>query len=96
MHSLRDYIKNIAIKFLPLYQWCYVKRLRFKKRINVVFFASSLSMWRYQHLYEALSKHPRFNVSIVIAPYVPYSTEQKKRDIETLKDYFTKKNPFLY
>ena len=95
MASLIYIIKIFLIKLLPLYQWCYVKRLRFKKRINVVFFASSLSMWRYQHLYEALSKHPRFNVSIVIAPFVPYSIEQREGDVCVLKDYFTKKNiPF--
>lgn len=96
MASLIHIIKIFLVKLLPLYQWCYVKRLRFKKRINVVFFASSLSMWRYQHLYEVLSKHPRFNVSILIAPAIAFSDTQKKIDIELLKAFFTEKNmPFL-
>ena len=94
--QIKRKIKDILLRLLPFYQWCYVKRLRFKKKINVVFFASSLSMWRYQHLYEAMSKHPRFNVWIVIAPAAAFSDSQKKKDIEILKEFFNSKNiPFL-
>lgn len=94
--KLRKIIKKIALFFLPFYQYCLVQRLRHKKKINVVFFASSLSMWRYQNLYEAISKHPKFNAWIVIAPAVAFNDEQRQKDIETLKDFFSKKNiPFL-
>lgn len=94
--KLRQIIKNIVLFFLPFYQYCLVQRLRHKKKINVVFFASSLSMWRYQNLYEEISKHPKFNAWIIIAPTVAFNDEQKHKDIEILKDYFTKKNvPFL-
>ena len=94
--KLREIIKKIALFFLPFYQYCLVQRLRHKKKINVVFFASSLSMWRYQNLYEEISKYPKFNAWIVIAPAVAFNDEQKHKDIETLKDFFSKKNiPFL-
>lgn len=89
-------IKNKLLRYLPLYQWYYVKRLRFKKEINVVFFAASLPMWRYQHVYEELCRHPRFKTWIVIAPASAFSNTQKAKDIEALEDFFTKKNiPFL-
>ena len=89
-------IKNKLLRYLPLYQWYYVKRLRFKKEINVVFFAASLPMWRYQHVYEELCRHPRFKTWIVIAPASAFSNTQKAKDIEVLEDFFTKKNiPFL-
>ena len=96
MARIRAFIKNIILRLLPLYQWFYVRRLRHKKEINVVFFASSLSMWRYQHLYEALSKHPRFNATIVIQPFVWWAEFQKETNVQELCDYFNSKSiPFL-
>ena len=96
MSAIRNYIKQFIIRLLPLYQYLLVKRLRHKKQINVVFYAFSLSMWRYQHLYEAMSKHPRFKTTIVIIPTLGYSEEQRAKDIDTLTKFFTSKNiPFL-
>lgn len=63
-----------------------------KKRINVVFFAANLSMWRYQHLYELMSKHERFNVHIVLTPFLTYSREEKNKGIDELKKYFDAQN----
>lgn len=77
---------------LPLYQFCYVQYLRRKEKINVVFYAFSLAMWRYQHLYEKMSKHPRFKTTILIIPTIGYSKEQQKKDVETLVKFFTAKN----
>lgn len=96
MGKIRTFIKDILLRLLPLYQWFYVKRLRHKKKINVVFFASSLPMWRYQHLYEALSKHPRFNVSIVIQPFIWWPESQKQENVQDLCRYFDDKSiPYL-
>ena len=58
----------------------------------MVFFAASLPMWRYQHVYEELCRHPRFKTWIVIAPASAFSNTQKAKDIEVLEDFFTKKN----
>ena len=63
-------------------------RLRRKERINVVFIASTLAMWRYQKIYELMSKCSRFNVSIVLLPFVAYSKEQQCEDVSKLKVYF--------
>lgn len=88
----RKVLRNIKINFLlPLYQKGMVMRLRHKKQINVTFIAMSLSMWRYQHLYELLSKHPRFNVSILILPCIQWAKKQQDKDRVELLEYFQEK-----
>ena len=81
-------IKRHMLYLLPFYQYLKVRRLRKRKQINIVFFAMSVSMWRYQNLYELLSRHPRFNVSIVIQPCVTYSAKQQKEDADALVAFF--------
>ena len=73
---------------IPFRQWLYTKRLKFKKQINVVFLAASRSMWRYQHLYEEMSKHPRFNVKIVIQPFNDWPQTAKEESKKELRKYF--------
>lgn len=90
---VRFVFKNPCKKILfrvvyPLYQQRLIKSIKRKEKINVVFIASSLSLWRYQKIYELLSKHPRFNVSIVILPIVTYTEDLQRKDVKTLKNYF--------
>lgn len=92
MGAIRDHIKQLVIRLLPIYQYLFVKSLRYKKQINVVFYASSLAMWRYQHLYEEMVKHPRFKTSIVLIPMLNYSIKQQKKDVDTLKSFFSLRN----
>ena len=83
-------------KYMPIHQWLYAKRLKHKKRINVVFFAASLSMWRYQHLYELMSKHSRFNIKIVIQPFNDWPQLAKDESINELKFFFDSKQiPYI-
>lgn len=92
LENLKSQIKSFVIKYLcPIYRWFLVKRLRHKDKINVVFFAMSLPMWRHQHLYEKLREHSRFNPTIVILPTQVYSEEQQSLDIKVLKQYFDDK-----
>ena len=94
--KIRNILVDLVILLLPIYQKLLVIRLRHKKEINVVFFAMSLSMWRYQHLYEALSKHPKFKVTIVIQPAISYTDIQQEEDKSQLIEYFNSKNiPFM-
>ena len=91
--TLKKKIKDSYRKFryrvvVPLSQWFLIRRLRRKEKINVVFIASTLPMWRYQGIYELLSKHPRFYVSIVVLPFHEYDSEVQRRDVETLRIYF--------
>ena len=94
--KIRNILVDLVILLLPIYQKLLVIRLRHKKEINVVFFAMSLSMWRYQHLYEALSKNPKFKVSIVIQPAMTYTDSQQEEEKSRLIEYFNSKSiPFF-
>ena len=78
--SLRSIARKLVVRLLPIYHKLLVWRLRHKKVINVVFFAASVSMWRYQYLYELMSKYPRFKTFIVVLPSVSYAKEQQIAD----------------
>lgn len=89
MGRVRNFLRQIRFRVvLPLYQKILVWRLRRKKKINVVFIASTLAMWRYQNIYELMCRHRRFNASIVILPFSSYSQEQQANDVAKLKTYF--------
>ena len=62
-----------------------------KPKIEVVFFAANLAMWRYQGVYEVLSKEERFNCHIVLSVLNSYTREQQALDVEQLRDYFQSK-----
>ena len=87
--SLANVYKKVLYCFIyPLYQRGLVMYIKRKETINIVFVASSLSMWRYQNIYTLLNKHHRFKVSIVIVPFSSYTKDQQRSDIITLKAYF--------
>ena len=97
MQYIAEIKKKIYLDlFIPFRRWCYSKQLKRKKHINVVFFAISRSMWRYQHLYEEMSKHPRFKTTIIIHPFNNWPEEQKQEYIHELQEYFKSKSiPFV-
>lgn len=66
-------------------------RIRKKDTITVVFFASNVSMWHYQGLYEEMLKYPRFKPYIVLSPLNTYAPEQKKQCVLELREYFSRK-----
>ena len=65
-----------------------VARVRKKEKVNVVFIATSLSLWRYQNLCELMRAHPRFRVHVVILPFMGYSESQRLKDVSVLKAHF--------
>lgn len=67
------------------------ERIRQKDSITVVFFASNVSMWHYQGLYEEMLKYPRFKPHIVLSPLNAYAPEQKIKCVEDLRSYFKHK-----
>ena len=90
--TIRRALRNILYNTIfPLYQKYLVGKLRRKDQINVVFIAMSLSMWRYQDLYDAISRQPRFKASIVIMPNIRFVAEQQKKDIDELIHYLSSK-----
>lgn len=64
------------------------ERIRRQDSVVVVFFASNVSMWRYQRLYEEMQKYPRFKPYIVISPLNAYSKEQKRECVKDLRHFF--------
>lgn len=100
---------NFSFKFLferikvSLYRFCithslqrklFLRRVKSKKQINVVFFASNLSMWRYQHLYDLMKAHKCFSVHIVVCPFLLYSKTEQNKNIQELKSFFNSKQMF--
>ena len=68
-----------------------IDEIKKKGYANVVFFAANYPMWRYQGVYELMSKDTRFRTSIILSPLKSFSNEQKKEDIQTLKRFFESK-----
>lgn len=96
MNRIKNFIKDMLVRCMPIYHVILTRILRHKKTINVVFFAASVSMWRYQHIYELMSRCPRFKVDIIIQPASAYNESQKHADVKALKDFFTSKDiPFI-
>lgn len=83
----RFYINSVYPKILRRR----VKAVSQKPKIEVVFFAANLAMWRYQGIYELLSKEERFNCHIVISVFNNFSQEQQVADVEQLRNYFRSK-----
>ena len=59
-----------------------------KDKIEVVFFAMNVAMWRYQGVYELLSKEERFNCHIVFTVPSTYTKDQQNRDLAQLRAFF--------
>ena len=92
-----------ALRYVYLHGWLYRKiddkhrqRLAMIKsrgdEVRVVFFAMSVAMWRYQHLFELMSKDSRFKPVVVISPSVDYTPDQQTADVESLRKYFQDNN----
>ena len=82
----------LKYNFFLFKQQCYVKRLRYKDKIIVVFFAMNVPMWRYQDLYNIMKINARFKVFIVLSPAQTMSIEQQENDLKSLRNYFNRNN----
>lgn len=82
--------------FWKILRYYRVRKINKKQQANVVFFISTLSMWRYQDVYNILSKDKRFNVYIIFYPFSTYSVEQKEENYKEIVHFFEQKGvPFL-
>ncbi len=82
--------------YYKLHHYFLIRGISKRKKVKVVFFASSLGMWRYQKLYDLLSKDYRFDCHIVIHPFCTYSFENQKHDAAILRDYFNNNNSIYH
>lgn len=91
--DIKRIIKNQGIKLYlnGVYPWILRQRVRKvaqKDKIEVVFFAINLAMWRYQGVYELLSREERFNCHIVLTAARQFSQEQRVAHLKLMREYF--------
>lgn len=68
-----------------------VRRIGKKDKIQVVFFAMNVAMWRYQGVYEQLSREDRFACHIVLTVPLTVTKEQRTDDLKALRLFFDSK-----
>ncbi len=85
-------LRRLKYKFVAIIHTFYLIKIKHKNQINVVFVAANLAMWQYQHLYDLMANHKRFNVSIIIAPFPGFSENERKKNADELKMYFSQKH----
>lgn len=64
-----------------------LRRIREKGEASLVFLVSSLSMWRFQELFEKLRPDPRFHVYFALYPFSSFGQEQKISAMEEIRAY---------
>lgn len=91
-------------KLFPLYYRLYknrsvrdarerlILRIREAGRAKVLFIVSNLSMWRGQKLYEILSRDPRFEVCILLAPFASFALSQQAESMQALETFFRERD----
>lgn len=65
-------------------------RIRRARKVKIVFLVGSLSMWRFQRLYELLKQDARMELGIAVYPF-PGSAESQKNDVNNLLRFFSDK-----
>ena len=68
----------------------YVRKISQKRPVKVVFFATNVSMWRYQWVYEHMKNDSRFKVDIVLSPSIQYARAQQENDLRQMREFFAK------
>lgn len=87
--KLRDFAGRFYYRFFrPLALNHKAQSIGKKEKIEVVFFAINVAMWRYQGICELLSKEPRFNCHIVLTVAKNKDT-QVAEDLQHMRSYFS-------
>lgn len=73
---------------VPLWHLLLVSKIRKEKKIRITFIVIKISLWKYQALYDILSKDNRFELSIVLSPSTKYSRESQLEDLKNMRRYF--------
>lgn len=94
--TIKIYRPYLEKYFTAVIQWLYIRKLRKKNIINVVFFPMNIAMWKYQHIYELLAQDKRFHLYIFLAPATTFTYEARCADLRRMRAYFTQRNmPFV-
>ncbi len=81
-------LRYYYFKHYKLYQRSLLYAIQKRGKAKVLFFASSLGMWRYQGLYDLLNKDERFDCRILVKPFSNYSVSEQTRCVESLSFFF--------
>ena len=82
------YLKRYIPLVIAKRQARYVKKLKEKDHVNVVFLPMSVAMWKYQHIYKLFKKDPRFHVYIFLNPFANFTKQQRIEQLQTMRAYF--------
>lgn len=99
-HKTRDYVKHEVVVFRAWHYNKYIlpkilKNLKAKKKLTVLFFLPSLSMWKYEELFSLMLSSEKFNPCIIPCFFSHHTTEeQQKFKSEIIKYCLDKNFPF--
>lgn len=86
----------IKLQFSPYFisfkHYRYVKELRKRDHVNVVFLPMNVAMWKYQHVYELFKSDKRFHVYIFLSPTASFPKNQRIEDLKAMRAYFAERN----
>lgn len=72
------------------------KKIGKSDKIEVVFFAVNIAMWRYQGVYDLLSNDGRFNCHVVFTVAQTFTKEQQSADLRQMREYFNERRiPYM-
>ena len=95
IHRCRLFINNTYVKLLiifsPLRHYFALKKIRQKKIIKVVFFATHSSNWKYDFLYRLMYLHERFDPLILVCPVDDYGHDNMIREMDKCYSLFSSK-----
>ncbi|MFH6958386.1 CDP-glycerol glycerophosphotransferase family protein [Flavobacterium aquidurense] len=79
------------INSAPLRHQKALKKVRKKARIKVVFFLIHDSIWKYEEVYKLMEKDDRFEVIILVCPYIIYGEQNMIVQMDSSFDNFKKR-----
>ena len=96
LYKYRDIILYINILRYKLYYKKICRRIKSKDKVNIVFFAINVGMWKNDNFVKLLMKELHYN-PIVVSYLYPHDTEEyKKQQQEELSAYFASHNiPYI-
>ncbi|MCK5825179.1 MAG: CDP-glycerol glycerophosphotransferase family protein [Ichthyobacteriaceae bacterium] len=68
-----------------------LKEIKLKDKFIVSFFIIHESVWKYSKVYELFNNDPRFEVNVVVCPYVIYGDDNMYSTMDSVYKSFTKK-----
>ena len=93
MKVLKKLIYNLLVLIpVEISHQIILRRIRKKGQVKVMFLASNLSMWKYEKLIDKLSFDERFEISIILVPFLQYGEEERKHSLNQLAEYFDSRN----